>query len=89
VAAGLGLDLEPFFDASPAPSAEDINSAFYQACSGGHRRTAEYLFARGASVNLVPSYAKDTPLAAAGKLDTGREALIGWLKERGATESAV
>ncbi len=85
VAAGMGLDLQPWFSAGSPPSAEDVNNAFWQACHGGHRRTAEFLQARGADLQWVPEYAKQTPLGSAQSVDTGRQALIEWLKECGAT----
>jgi uncharacterized protein len=57
---------------------------FWQACAGGQRRTAELLLAHGADLNWVPDYAKGTPLDQAGSIDTGRGALVSWLRERGA-----
>jgi uncharacterized protein len=87
-AAALGMTstLEKILQESPAPSSEDVNHAFWQACHGGYRRAAEYLFARGADLNWIPDYAKDTPLEIASRagLDTGREALVNWLREKGA-----
>jgi uncharacterized protein len=91
-AAGLGMmpRVEEMLAVVAPPTAEDINNAFWQACSGGHRRVAEYLFTRGADVNAVPDWAERTPLDAAGGgpegpgLDTGRQALVTWLREKGA-----
>jgi hypothetical protein len=68
----------------PGPSTEDLNNAFWQACSGGQRRVAAHLLACGADVNWVPDYAKGTPLDAAGGLDTRRGTLVTWLREQGA-----
>lgn len=86
-AAALGMTsrVKDFFDEPTPPSLEELNNAFWQACHGGYRRTAEYLFARGADLNWVPDYAKQTPLeiASGGGLDTGRQALVNWLRERG------
>jgi hypothetical protein len=70
-------------------NAEEINSAFWQACSGGQRRAAELLLARGADLNWVPDYAKGTPLDQAGNIDTGRAALVSWLQERGARSAGA
>jgi ankyrin repeat protein len=86
-AAALGMTarLEAFFAPPSTPTAEEINDAFWQACHGGHRRSAEYLLARGADLNWIPGYAKDTPLEIAASLDTGREALVSWLRDHGAT----
>jgi hypothetical protein len=58
-----------------------------QACHGGQRRMAEYLLALGAELNGTPSWAESTPLDAADGLDTGREALVGWLRSQGAQKS--
>jgi ankyrin repeat protein len=62
----------------------EINSAFWQACAGGQRRAAELLMAHGADLNWIPDYGKGTPLDQAGSIDTGRQALVTWLRERGA-----
>lgn len=83
-ALGLTAQVETFFRGPSPPAAQDINDAFWQACHGGHRRTAEYLFARGADVNWIPSYAKRTPVGIAAGLDTGRQALVSWLRDNGA-----
>ena len=81
VAAGLGM-LARIEELLPGASAEDINNAFWQACHGGQRRAAEFLRAHGADLNWVPNYAKATPLDVAGGPDTGREALLTWLREQ-------
>ena len=88
-AAALGMlaRIEELFAAPGRPSARDINDAFWQACHGGKRRAAEYLYARGADLNWTPDYAKQTPLEIAGSLDTGREALITWLREQPSSPS--
>ncbi len=91
-AAALGMTslLEKFFPEGSTPSSKEMNHAFWQACRGGYRRTAEYLFARGADLKWIPDYARETPLEIAGKagLDTGREALVNWLREQGARSEA-
>jgi hypothetical protein len=66
------------------PPADKISQAFWHACSGGQRRAAEYLLARGADLNWVPDYARGTSLDAASGLGTQRDNLIGWLKGHGA-----
>jgi hypothetical protein len=88
-AAGLGMlaHVERLLTAPPQPMASEINDAFWQACAGGHRRTAEYLLARGADPNWIPWCAKQSPLGIASSLDTGRQALLGWLREIGATSA--
>lgn len=87
-AAALGMTsrCKSFFESPSAPSTEEVSNAFWQACHGGYRRTAEYLLSRGADLNWVPDYAKQTPLeiASAGGLDTGRQALVNWLREQDA-----
>jgi ankyrin repeat protein len=89
-ALGMTLAVEKFFQEGPPPSSEELNNALWQACSGGYRRTVEYLFARGADLNWIPSYAKQTPLGVASSAghDTGREALVNWLRARGAQTEA-
>ncbi len=59
VAAALGnmSAVEGFFAASPAPTQEEINHGFWQACNGGQPRAAAYLLARGADVKWAPEYA--------------------------------
>ena len=85
-AAALGMTsrVEAFCVGVSAPSAQEVNDAFWQACSGGYLRTAEYLLSRGADLNWVPDYAKQTPLEIATSVDTGRQALVRWLREKGA-----
>ena len=83
-AAALGMTarVEAMLDGPHRPAAEEINDAFWQACHGGQRRTAELLLAHGARLDWVPFHNKQTPLEIAGSIDTGREALIGWLREQ-------
>jgi uncharacterized protein len=88
-AAALGMSsrVEELLAASP-PSNQQLTEAFWLACSGGQRRMAEYLLALGAELNGTPSWGESTPLDAADGLDTGREALVGWLRSLGAQKSA-
>jgi len=88
-AAALGMRsrAEELIAASP-PSQQQLTDAFWQACHGGQRRMAEYLLALGAELNGTPSWGESTPLDAADGLDTGREALVGWLRSQGAQKSA-
>jgi uncharacterized protein len=74
--------------ATEAPTEQDLTDAFWQACHGGQRRMAERLLALGAHLNGTPSWGGGTPLDAAESVDTGREALVNWLREQGATESS-
>jgi ankyrin repeat protein len=81
-AAALGLrDLvEKRFAADP-PSRELIDHAFWMACHGGQRESAEYLLARGASLNWLPPWEKRTPLDAARR--NGFEQVAEWLRALG------
>jgi ankyrin repeat protein len=82
-AAALGLlsRLEELIVAGPA--ADELNEAFWQACHGGQRRAAELLLNQGADSVRIPDYASgQTPVEVAGALDTRRENLVGWLRER-------
>lgn len=83
-AAALGL-LERTQALLDEATPEEINQAFWHACSGAQRRTAELLRAHGADINFVPDYAGNTtPLAAATSVETRRQTLADWLRERGA-----
>ena len=89
-AAALGVTsrLADLLAASPAPTTVQINEAFWQACHGGQRRTAEHLLAHGADMNGRPGYAAgQTPLDIAGELDTRKESIVTWLRELGATSA--
>lgn len=66
------------------PEREELSKAFWHACSGAQRRTAEYLLSRGADLNWVPGYAKGTPLDAASDDGTRRGQVVSWLRELGA-----
>lgn len=85
-AAALGdqARVDELLTADPAPSQEDLDEAFWQACHGGQRRMAEYLLDRGANIDTTPDYSDVPPVQVAGEPDTMRSALVSWLKERGA-----
>jgi len=84
-AAALGmLDRTEELLAAARPSDDDVNQAFWQACSGGQRRTAETLVAAGADIDSVPDYAGGSVLDAARGPDTRRDLLVTWLREHGA-----
>jgi hypothetical protein len=89
-AAALGMftRVEELRAASP-PSQQQLTDAFWAACHGGQRRMAEHLLSLGAELNGTPSWggAGSTPLDAADGLDTGREALVAWLRQLGAEKS--
>jgi ankyrin repeat protein len=80
-AAALGImpRVEELLAATPAPSADDITEAFWQACHGGQRRTAERLLASGADPSATPGYSDQTATQVAAQPSTQRENLITWL----------
>ncbi len=47
--------VEEWFARTPPPSPEEVTAAFWQACHGGQRQSAEYLLGRGATLNWVAS----------------------------------
>src|ERR1700744_2196687 len=81
-AAALGImaRVGELLAAAPPPSADDINEAFWQACHGGQRRTAERLLACGADPRATPGYSDQVPAEAAADLFPQRETLITWLQ---------
>lgn len=83
-AAALGImpRLEELLAATPAPSADDVSEAFWQACHGGQRRAAERLLASGADPTATPGYSDQTPAEAAAEPGTQRENLITWLHDQ-------
>jgi ankyrin repeat protein len=87
-AAALGLmtRVKELLETDP-PTAEQLTDAFWGACHGGQRRMAELLLDLGVDVNGTPSWGGGTPLDAADSQDTGRQALVTWLREKGATKS--
>lgn len=88
-AAALGMmsRVEELMDTDPAPTSDEINAAFWQACHAGQRRVAEYLLCRGADINGTPDYTSSTPLDAVGDIDTRRDTMVTWLKGKGAKSS--
>jgi hypothetical protein len=67
-------------DAKPAPEA--VNDAFWQACHGSQRRSAEFLRAHGADLNWIPVWTKETALDIAESQDA--EDVVEWLRSLGA-----
>jgi uncharacterized protein len=88
-AAALGImpRVEELLAAQSAPSADDINEAFWQACHGGQRRTAERLLASGADLRATPGYSDQKPAEAAAEIGTQRENLVTWLRDQGAGQA--
>jgi hypothetical protein len=79
-AAGLGLTERVEALLADAP-AREITNAFWCACHGGQRETAERLLAAGADLNWI-GHDQLTPLGAAER--SGATELAGWLRARGA-----
>jgi ankyrin repeat protein len=83
-AAALGImpRVDELLAAAPPPSADDINEAFWQACHGGQRRTAERLLASGADLSATPGYSDQAPAEVAAEPGTQRENLVTWLHDQ-------
>ena len=83
-AAALGLldrVREHFADRAAAPpTLDEVTDAFWCACHGGQRRTAEYLLERGADPHRV-GYDGLTPIEAARR--SGASDVVEWLRGRG------
>ena len=80
-AAGLGL-----LDRTVELVSFELTRAFWSACFGGQRKTAEYLLERGAELNWV-GYDGMTPLDAA--VRSGAPELVEWLRDRGAVSAKL
>jgi uncharacterized protein len=81
-AAALGLleRVQECFGSPTAPSADEVTEAFWQACHGGQRETAEYLLEQGADLNWV-GWNEQTPLDIA-RAQNATE-VVEWLRARG------
>jgi ankyrin repeat protein len=86
-ALGMARRVDELLAASP-PTQQELTDAFWQACHGGQRRVAERLLELGAELNGSPSWGDDTPLDVADSQDTGRQALVNWLRDQGARKSS-
>lgn len=84
-AAALGLadQVAAYFDGSTPPPNE-VTDAFWCACHGGQRDTAEYLLDQGAELNWV-GFDGITPLDAARR--SGADAVVEWLQGLGAVSA--
>jgi ankyrin repeat protein len=76
--------LDELLTMEPAPTADDVNDAFWQACHGGQFRAAQRLLERGADLNYHPGYSDDRPIEVAAQVDTRRQQLVEWLQAHGA-----
>jgi uncharacterized protein len=86
-AAALGLlpRVTAYFADVARPAPQDITNAFWCACHGGQRQTAEFLLGCGADLNWV-GYDGLTPLDAA--IRSGAEELVHWLRQQGAASAS-
>ena len=77
----------PWSPRAPRPDAaapDEVTHAFWCACHGGQRQSAEYLLARGADLNWI-GYDALTPIDVARRSEAG--ALVKWLASKGATSA--
>jgi ankyrin repeat protein len=77
-ALGLASRVEALCNATPPPGPQDLTVAFWSACHGGQRGTAEQLLARGADRHWV-GFDGLTPLDAAQR--SGAQDVVRWLRE--------
>ncbi|MEP6660366.1 MAG: ankyrin repeat domain-containing protein [Acidimicrobiales bacterium] len=82
---GLMDRVVAFFASAAPPGSENVTHAFWGACHGGQRASAEYLLERGADINWV-GWDDLTPLDAARRSEAGD--LVSWLRENGARPAA-
>jgi len=84
--------VENYFNSTPPPTRNEITEAFWQACHGGQRITAEYLLARGAKLNWIPPWSPQTPFEHGPGLHADgppAEDLVEWLRAKGARPPAI
>jgi uncharacterized protein len=82
-AAALGLvdRVEAYFAEESVPDPHVITQAFWSACHGGQRGTAEYLLEQGAEINWI-GWDQKTPLDVVD--ENAAPDLAAWLRARGA-----
>jgi ankyrin repeat protein len=86
-AAALGLTDRLRADfAQTRPAQKALDEAFWAACHGGQRQTAEFLLAQGAELDFVPEWEDLTPLDAAAR--SGATDVLTWLHAHGARPAA-
>ncbi len=84
-AASLGLLERVRTHLETSPDKSEVTSAFWMACHGGQRATAEILLERGADLNWI-GYDGLTPLDAAHR--SGAAEVVAWLRVLGARSTA-
>jgi ankyrin repeat protein len=77
-AAALGLIDRLQGDFAQTRPAQELNAAFWAACHGGQRQTAEYFLTRGAKLNFIPEWEELTPVDAAAR--SGATDVLRWLR---------
>jgi len=82
-AAALGLldRVKEYCIGRPPPSPDEVTGAFWHACRGGQRQTADYLLGMGANLNWI-GWGQHKPLDAA--QESGASDLVEWLRSQGA-----
>ena len=82
-AAALGMmsNVEAYFTAEKQPTTDEVTNAFWCACHGGQRATAEYLLGRGADLQWV-GHDGLTPIGAANR--SHADDVVVWLRNLGA-----
>jgi uncharacterized protein len=86
-AAALGLldHVKECFIGSTVPTPDEITEAFWCACHGGQKTTAEYLLEHDADIDWI-GYDKLTPLDSARRSNAYE--LVEWLRSRGANSAS-
>jgi uncharacterized protein len=86
-AAALGLfdRVKAFFAEGSGPDPEVVTQAFWSACHGGQRVTAQYLLERGADLNWI-GWEEKTPLDVVD--ESAAPDLAAWLRARGAKHAS-
>jgi uncharacterized protein len=78
-AAALGLD-DRVRELLEGATAVQIDQAFWEACHGSQRRTAQLLLDRGAHPDARTDYSEQSAVEVAGTLDTRRQTMVEWLR---------
>ena len=84
--AALGLidKINDRFSQGTVPSQGNIAYSFWNACCAGQIEVAKFLLAKGADINWIPSWCKETPLD--GAIKSENKVLINWLESQGAIQ---
>jgi ankyrin repeat protein len=83
--AGKALPARFPWGAGSGVTPDEITVAFWCACHGGQRETAEFILKRGADLNWISVWDGLTPLDAARRTDA--KALVEWLESQGANSA--